>query len=87
MRMTLDYSLSASTADAFALDGAGPAPLLAGHMILELKYRGAMPAVFKELADTFALAPGRASKYRLAADALGIARLPSDEGTPSTLHA
>ena len=87
MRMTLDYSLSASTANAFALDGAGPSPLLTGHMILELKYRGVMPAVFKELADTFALAPGRASKYRVAADALGIARLPSDEGAPSTLHA
>lgn len=87
MRMTLDYTLSASPADAFALDGPGPVPLLTGHMILELKYRGVMPAVFKELADTFALVPGRASKYRVAADALGIARLPSDEGAPSTLHA
>ena len=87
MRMTLDYSLSASPADAFALDGPGPTPLLTGHMILELKYRGAMPAVFKELADTFALTPGRASKYRVAADALGIARLASEEGAPSTLHA
>jgi len=87
MRMTLDYSLSASPADAFSLDGPGPTPLLTGHMILELKYRGAMPAVFKELADTFALTPGRASKYRVAADALGIARLASEEGAPSTLHA
>jgi|SRR5688572_12241793 hypothetical protein len=87
MRMTLDYSLSASTADAFALDGIGPSPLLTGHMILELKYRGAMPTVFKELADAFALTPGRASKYRVAADTLGIARLSSDEGAPSTLHA
>jgi hypothetical protein len=40
MRMTLDYSLSASTADAFSLDGRGPAVLLPGQMILELKYRG-----------------------------------------------
>ena len=87
MRMTLDYSLSASPADAFALDGPGPTPLLTGHMILELKYRGAMPAVFKELADTFALTPGRASKYRVAADALGIARLASEEAASSTLHA
>ncbi|HVG55338.1 MAG TPA: polyphosphate polymerase domain-containing protein [Vicinamibacterales bacterium] len=87
MRMTLDYSLSASPADAFAIDGPGPASLLPGHMILELKYRGSMPAVFKELADTFALSPGRASKYRVAADALGIASLAPEEGAPTTLHA
>ena len=87
MRMTLDYLLSASPADAFAIDGPGPASFLPGHMILELKYRGSMPAVFKELADTFALSPGRASKYRVAADALGIASLAPEEGAPTTLHA
>jgi len=87
MRMTLDYSLTASSADAFALDGPGPASLLNGYMILELKYRGTMPAVFRELADTFALAPGRASKYRTAIAALGIAQLAPEEGAPYTLHA
>ena len=87
MRMTLDYSLSASTADAFSLDGAGPALLLPGQMILELKYRGAMPAVFRELADAFAITPGRASKYRVAADALGIAKLAPEQGQAPTLHA
>jgi hypothetical protein len=87
MRMTLDYSLSASPADAFTLDGAGPAMLLPGQMILELKYRGAMPAVFRELADVFAITPGRASKYRVAADALGIAKLVPGQGQAPTLHA
>jgi hypothetical protein len=87
MRMTLDYSLSASAADAFALDGPGPASLLNGYMILELKFRGSMPAIFRELADRFALVPGRASKYRVAADALGIARLAPEEGAPYTIHA
>ena len=87
MRMTLDYSLTASTADGFTLDGVGPATLLPGQMILELKFRDAMPAVFRELADHFALVPGRSSKYRVAADTLGIARLASEEGAPSTLHA
>ena len=89
VRLTLDYSLSASTADAFVLDGPRPAELLAGHMILELKFRGTMPAVFRELADTFALRPGRASKYRVAAAALGVARLTADEDedTSQTLHA
>ncbi len=85
--MTLDYSLTASTADAFAIDGPGPAPLLTGHMILELKFRGVMPTVFRELADTFALSPGRASKYRTAADVLGVASLAPAPGAPSTLHA
>jgi VTC domain-containing protein len=87
VRMTLDYSLSASTADAFALDGAGPAGLLPGQMILELKYRGAMPAVFRELADVFKITPGRASKYRVAADALGIATLEREQGQAPTLNA
>ena len=87
MRMTLDYSLTASTADSFTLDGPGPASFLGGYMILELKFRGAMPTVFRQLADTFALAPGRASKYRTAADTLGIARLAPEEGAPYTLHA
>ena len=86
VRMTLDYSLSASTANLFTLEGPGPSALLDGYMILELKFRGAMPAVFRELADRFALVPGRASKYRVAADALGIARLSPDDA-PTTLNA
>jgi len=87
MRMTLDHSLTASPADTFSLDGPGPAPFLSGYMILELKFRGPMPTVFRQLADTFALAPGRASKYRTAADILGIARFAPEEGAPYTLHA
>lgn len=87
VRLTLDYSLSASTGEGFAVEGSAPAALLAGQMILELKYGGVTPAVFRELADTFALTPGRASKYRTAADALGLARLTPEEGAPYTLHA
>jgi hypothetical protein len=86
VRLTLDHRLTASLADAFSLDGAPPAALLTGQMILELKYRGTMPAVFRELADTFAITPGRASKYRVAADALGIAQLAREEGPTSTAH-
>jgi hypothetical protein len=46
-----------------------------------------MPAIFRELADTFRLTPGRASKYRVAADALGIARLAPEDGAPYTVNA
>ena len=56
-------------------------------MILEVKYRGPIPAVFRELADTFAIVPGRASKYRVAAAALDIAQLAREEGPSSTAHA
>jgi hypothetical protein len=85
MRLTLDYALTASTADAFTLELPSPTALLTGHMILELKYRGAMPAVFRELADTFALRQGRSSKYRVAADALGLAGVAKPAVAP-TLH-
>ena len=87
VRLTLDHSLSAAAADHFTVDGPSSATLLSGLMILELKFRGSMPALFRELAGTFALTPGRASKYRVAADALGIAQLAPDEGAPYTLHA
>jgi hypothetical protein len=50
--------------------------VLDGQMILELKYRQDLPPIFKRLVETFALAPQRASKYRL-----GIAAL-ADVGFP-----
>lgn len=72
-RLTLDHTLAAVATGAFSFDDAAPAiPLLEDAMILELKFRGRAPAVFKRLVETFALRPGRASKYRIAADALGL---------------
>ncbi|ODT68079.1 MAG: hypothetical protein ABS75_21910 [Pelagibacterium sp. SCN 63-23] len=47
--------------------------LLNGRAILELKYVGEAPALFKQLADTFQLNPEPVSKYRLAIPALGLA--------------
>ena len=46
--------------------------------ILELKYRYAMPAVFKELVEEFKLNPQAVSKYRLAAAVLGFAGQPQE---------
>lgn len=71
-RLTLDHSLTASATEAFSFDTAPDTPLLATAMILELKYRGAVPGVFKALVEAFALQPRRASKYRAAAGALGL---------------
>ena len=53
-------------------DGAG-VPALSDRLILELKYRGAPPAIFRQLVEEFALTPQAASKYRLGMVALGQA--------------
>jgi hypothetical protein len=45
-------------------------PVLDGQVILELKYRHHLPLIFKRLVEEFALAPQRASKYRLGITAL-----------------
>lgn len=68
IRLTLDEDLrSVPVSDfAFAGDAAGTA-LGPTHCILELKYRTAIPALFKELLSRFALEPEPFSKYRLAA--------------------
>jgi hypothetical protein len=46
--------------------------LLDEEMILEIKYRSHIPAAFKQLVERFQLNPRPASKYRLAATALGV---------------
>lgn len=85
-RLTLDHTLTAVAASTFAFDGSAGAPLLEDDMILELKYRGAVPAVFKALVEAFALRPRRSSKYRVAADALGLVAAPP-AGASHALHA
>ena len=42
-----------------------------GQMILELKYRQHVPAIFKRLVEEFALEPERVSKYRVGMTVLG----------------
>jgi hypothetical protein len=68
VRLTLDCELRARPALDFTfveepgMPIAGP---LDGAAILELKYRGPAPAIFKHLVEEFALIPRSASKYRL----------------------
>ena len=71
-RLTLDRALTAVATGTFSFDAPPQVPLLDSEMILELKYQGAIPGVFKVLVETFALRPRRASKYRVAASALGL---------------
>ena len=86
-RLTLDHTLLAAATDAFSFDSPPTQPLLGDEMILELKYRGVVPAVFRQLVDEFALQPRRASKYRSAADALGLVTITTAGEASQPLHA
>jgi VTC domain len=80
VRLTLDGDVRALPAHEarFASDVGVPAmatvpamPALSNRLILELKYRGAPPAIFRQLVEEFALTPQTASKYRLGLVAVG----------------
>ena len=85
IRLTLDRDLKASAGTSYAFDGSALAtPLLERAWILELKYRHALPALFKRLITELAPAPQRISKYRLAVASLGLA---TPVGAPRAKHA
>ena len=50
-------------------------PLIDGHCIVELKYRVEIPALFRQLVETFTLAPSPVSKYRIGLGVLDYAPL------------
>ena len=66
VRLTLDQALVIRRTDRMGFDsGEERHPFLDGRMILELKYRADVPAVFKALVEEFRLQPQSISKYRL----------------------
>jgi len=73
VRMTLDASVLAAPTNLVTLAVAPTRPLVDGHLILELKYSGVLPRLFRDLVDEFHLTPRPASKYRFAVHALGLA--------------
>src|SRR5688500_7354531 len=85
-RVTLDRTLHGIASDAFSFETRPATPLLNGKMILELKYRHALPAVFKQLVEEFSLQPQRSSKSRVAAGILGLVPTPREDA-PSTINA
>lgn len=91
VRLTLDADLSVHLATDASFAGSPKMPVLPGKAILELKYRGVAPAIFRRLVEEFALNPQAASKYRMSAAALqGLAALPvtaSAAGGAEALHA
>jgi len=72
VRMTIDFDLRVlPLPDRAFLPGTG-LPLLEGHNIIELKYSTALPDVFKQLIDRFALETQGVSKYRAGLGLLGL---------------
>lgn len=74
LRLTLDRNIRSQAADGWTVtevtDGL---PMLTERVLLELKFRRHLPALFKGLMQDFALTPAPLSKYRLAIEALGRA--------------
>jgi hypothetical protein len=71
-RLTLDEGLSVAAVPSTVRFGpARGVTFLPEHLILELKFAHDLPAIFKRLVEAFGLVPRPASKYRMAAAALG----------------
>lgn len=74
VRLTLDRGLVGVLSGDWELAGlADGRPLLPGGVLLELKFHGALPLVFKDLLPLLPPSPARVSKYRLCVDAWGLA--------------
>lgn len=85
IRLTMDEDIRSVTAGRVAFNGAHEGSLLSkDHVILELKYRLEMPALFKELIEVFQMKPQPVSKYRLAAVALGLVAEPTENIPPAS---
>ena len=72
IRLTLDEDLRVLPRTHVRFGGNDALPALPQMMVLELKYRETLPALFKQLVEEFTLTPRRVSKYRFAVGALGL---------------
>ncbi|HKB01658.1 MAG TPA: polyphosphate polymerase domain-containing protein [Gemmataceae bacterium] len=74
LRATFDRAAVGGPADGPVPDPVADGPrLLNGDVIGELKFLGAMPALFKSLVEDLRLTPGPVSKYRRCVEAAGLA--------------
>ena len=81
IRFTLDDEVRAVPVTGLSFSEENGTLLLENQVILELKFRTSMPALFKQLAGEFGLEPQPVSKYRLAAVALGFVPAPAQNGS------
>lgn len=73
VRLTLDENLRALPAREYVFQPDSDCLRVAPtNVVMEMKFRGETPVLFKELIEKFALSPKKMSKYRLAAVALGL---------------
>jgi VTC domain len=73
LRLTLDRRVRGAPAGDWGLGPPGAAlPLLRGQVILELKFRAALPGPFREVVEGMRLGPSGVSKYRLCREAWGL---------------
>ncbi len=77
IRLTLDENVRALPATGFWFSDQDGALILKDQIILEMKFRFELPALFKHLVGEFALIPQSFSKYRQSATVLGL-QCPSD---------
>jgi hypothetical protein len=76
LRLTLDRRIHGVLTSDWRLDAVeGGLPLLTGQVVLELKFRNALPIPFKELVADLRLRPMTVSKYRLCREAWGVTSL------------
>lgn len=79
IRLTLDDNLHALPAAGIWFSEQEATPIMNDQIVLELKFRYGMPALFKYLVQEFALMPRPFSKYRLAAATLNLVPAPVAE--------
>jgi hypothetical protein len=73
LRLTMDRGIVCAPCSHWAVDEPKPGlTLLKGQVVLELKYRQALPLPFKQLVQEFNLNPRPASKYRQSIEAWGL---------------
>lgn len=75
-RLTLDSDLRAQPVTEARFTADAGVPVLSDRMVLELKYRVQLPAIFRRLIEEFTLRTATASKYRLGMAALGHGPIP-----------
>lgn len=72
LRLTLDRQIRGTLIDDWSIATDDPGiPLLTGSVILELKFRTALPSLFKALVQQMSLGTSAVSKYRICQQAFG----------------
>lgn len=87
IRFTLDEQLRGSACEGLSFSTGRGELLLPGQAVVEMKFCGSLPALFKNAIEEFALNVQRFSKYRHAATTLGIAPTEESSVTKAEVYA